>query len=323
VRNLPFSLVQEALSLKNPFQKILEGIELSREEDVLCYLQYHSAKHVLVVRAGVGKMNFENLGIPLAGDKSFDLEKLKRPGSFELLARFVEEALERSAYVARPVRLKGEPLGLLLLAGERSLAPKDLNEDWVDAIEWISKHRLMERQLEKVELMNFNSDLLSAPGLELQVTREVARAHRLNQPVSCIVFRVDKYAALSSQMNGLQIRNWMRAIGRLLKSNSRVNDHIGQLEEGLFAVILPHTDAKGAQVKATRISQMISKSELRVGSQKLKFSFSSAINEYPNLSEDAPHLISKTVDLVKLGPVDKQTVSVVQPRFSELSHLNL
>ena len=311
---LTFSSVFQVLKQKDPYKGLLQSLQLTHKEDVLCFLQYHSARHVLVVRAGVGDMNFENLGIPLSQDKKFDLERMKNPNGFELLKQFVNEALEKSSFFAYPVFVNEDPLGLLVLSSNRSLSAKDFPMEWVEALELIANYRLMVRQLSQVENFSLDTDLLNRKGFEIHAHREVARSRRTERPLSAIVFKVDAFEDLSKSMNGLQIRNWMRAIGKLLRAQSRLNDQVSYLGDGLFGTLLPHTNLEGAKVKARRIQGLVREAELRVGSAKLKFSLSCAINEYPRLCEDDISLVERAIDLVQMFREESNQVLEVQTR---------
>lgn len=304
----------KALNSKDPFMSFLQSIELNREGDVLCYLQYLSARHILVARAGKGMSSFDNLGLHLSQDKNFDLDKIRHPQSFELLKEFVSGALEREDYLASCVEVEGEPLGIVVLASKQVLEPGDFNMEWAQGIQLISSYGLLYRRVEKRDEYYPDTEILTPSGVHSFLQKEVIRARRLERPVSTVTFRVDHFEQHSQNMNSLQKKNWMLALGRLLKSQSRINDHVGRLKDGLFIVVLPHTSLEGAQTKATRLMEMVEESTLKVGGQSLKFSLSAVLNEYPRLSEGAEDLLSKSADLIETQVNEKSFLRAVGTR---------
>lgn len=295
---LSFQTFYEAVRDKNPYVRFFKSVELSHAQDILCYLQYLPARHVMVARGGKGLGSFENLGIDLSTDKKFDFGKLKDLSKFELLRDFVEGALEKSRFIAETVEYKGEPLGLVLLASNRDLEKTDFDSDWTHAIQFISSHRLLLRRIEKFDQFDPETEVLNPLGFQAQLQKEIVRARRLKLPLSTILFFVDRHQQLASSMNGIQRKNWMHALAKLLKAKSRVNDLVGKIDEGVFMVALPHTSLEGARSKATKLAKMIAEAKLKVGGKVLKFTVSSVINEYPRISADADELVSKSLDMM-------------------------
>lgn len=298
LRALSFQDFYEAVTDKNPYARFFKSVQLSHAQDILCYLQYLPARHVMVARGGKGLGSFENLGIDLASDKKFDFNKLKDLSNFELLKDFVEGALERSHFVAETVEYKNEPLGVMLLASHRPLQRENFDTNWTRAMEFIASHRLLLRRIEKFDQFDPDTEVLNPLGFQSQLQKEIVRARRLKLPVSTILFSVDRYQQLASSMNGIQRKNWMHALAKLLKSKSRVNDLVGRIDEGVFMVALPHTPLEGARSKAGKLAKMIAEAKLKVGGKVLKFTVSSVINEYPRVSADADELVSKSMDMI-------------------------
>jgi GGDEF domain-containing protein len=311
-----FSQFYAAFKDIEPYGMFFRGLRLPHEGDVICYLRYMSARHVLVAQAGKGLASFANLGIHLSQDKSFDLEKLRRPETFALLKEFVQNGLEKKNFLGQAVEVSGEPVGLVVLASDHELKEEDFDTSWGQVVEVIASYNAISKHLEKFDHMSPDLEVLSPQGLSSTLQKEVVRARRLKRPVSTVTFRVDDYKKASAAMNGIQKRNWMRAVGRLLKSQSRVNDWIGVLSgtDGVFLAVLPHTSLEGAQVTAERILSLVANSDLKVGGQKLHFTLTCALNEYPGLSEDADALLDKGKELLQTKEEAKNALFVTGTR---------
>lgn len=287
-----------AFTGKDFYTTFFNSLSLKDEGDVICYLSYLPTRHVLIARGGKGLASFENLGVALSHDQSFDLEKLRDPARFELLREFCESALGRTSYVGKPIEVHGEPVGVLLLASHRPLSSNDFSEDWKHALELFATHQVHLKRSEKLDHFCPDTDVLTVAGLYDQIEKEMARSRRTELPLSLIALRVDNYAVISQDMNGIQRKNWGHALARLLKKNSRLNDFVARLNEGYFVILLPHTKWEGAKIKAERFMSLISNSTLRVGGRDLAFTVSAVVNEYPRLSEDGEELLKKSVQVL-------------------------
>ncbi len=297
--SLSFKDFYRAFSQKDSYQAFFAKLNLKDDGDIVCYLSYLPARHVLIARGGKGLASFENLGIQLSHDKSFDLEKLREPNGFGLLQEFTEGALERSNYIAKAIEVHGEPVGVLVLASNRSLNPKEFPEDWKHALELLAMYQIDRRRIEKFDQFCPDTEVLTVSGLYNQIQKEVARSRRTELPLSLIALRIDDYAKLKKDMNGIQRKNWGHALSKLLRKNSRLNDFVARLNEGYFVILLPHTKWEGAQLKAERFISLISNSTLRVGGRNLAFTVSAVVNEYPRLSEDGEELLQRSVELLE------------------------
>jgi diguanylate cyclase (GGDEF)-like protein len=106
---------------------------------------------------------------------------------------------------------------------------------------------------------------------------EFSRARRYQYELSCILLEIDRLGALGD-LHGSDVRDLVEgAVADLLNRHSRSCDFVGRLGER-FVVVLPHTDAKGAQLLAQRIHDRVSELDVQAGDRPLRISVSVGVS---------------------------------------------
>ncbi len=102
---------------------------------------------------------------------------------------------------------------------------------------------------------------------------EFARARRYQYQLSCVLVEIDRLGTLGD-LHGSALRDQVEhAVAELLNRHSRSCDFVGRLGER-FVIVLPHTDAKGAQLLAQRLHDRVSGLDVRVDDRNLRISAS-------------------------------------------------
>lgn len=102
---------------------------------------------------------------------------------------------------------------------------------------------------------------------------EFSRARRYQYQLSCVLVEVDRLGALGD-LHGSDVRDQVEgAVADLLNRYSRSCDFVGRLGER-FVIVLPHTDAKGAELLAQRLHDRIAELEVQVDERPLRISAS-------------------------------------------------
>lgn len=106
---------------------------------------------------------------------------------------------------------------------------------------------------------------------------EFSRARRYQYQLSCVLVEVDRLGALGD-LHGSEVRDRIEsACAELLNRYSRSCDFVGRLGER-FVIVLPHTDAKGAQLLAQRLHDRIGELDVRVDGRALRVSASVGVS---------------------------------------------
>lgn len=102
---------------------------------------------------------------------------------------------------------------------------------------------------------------------------EFSRARRYQYQLSCVLLEIDRLGALGD-LHGADVRDRIEAsVADLLNRYSRSCDFVGRLGER-FVIVLPHTDAKGAQLLAQRLHDRIAELDVQVDGRSLRISAS-------------------------------------------------
>ncbi|MDB4996917.1 MAG: hypothetical protein JWM74_4349 [Myxococcaceae bacterium] len=95
--------------------------------------------------------------------------------------------------------------------------------------------------------------------------RQISSATRHGHPLSLIVLDIDHFKAINDTRGHNAGDAVLRALGRLLGTETRRSDLTGRWGGEEFVMALTHTNAAGARVLADRLCQRISQLEIRIG----------------------------------------------------------
>jgi len=119
--------------------------------------------------------------------------------------------------------------------------------------------------------------------LEETLQREFARARRLNQPLSIIMFDIDHFKAVNDSYGHEAGDVVLQSIARELQSVVRTEDIVCRFGGEEFVVVMPGMDFKKAAARASLILQAVRNLELLVGETKLiKITMSAGVASFPS-----------------------------------------
>ncbi|HOT68301.1 MAG TPA: diguanylate cyclase [Candidatus Saccharicenans sp.] len=119
--------------------------------------------------------------------------------------------------------------------------------------------------------------------LEETLQREFARARRLGQPLSVIMFDIDHFKAVNDSYGHEAGDVVLQSIARELQSAVRTEDIVCRFGGEEFVVVMPGMDFKKAAARASLILQAVRNLELLVGETKLiKITMSAGVASFPS-----------------------------------------
>lgn len=102
---------------------------------------------------------------------------------------------------------------------------------------------------------------------------EFSRARRYQYQLSCVLVEIDRLGTLGD-LHGSAVREQVEAaVADLLNRHSRACDFCGRLGDR-FVLVLPHTDATGAELLAQRLHDRVASLDVRVEERPLRVSAS-------------------------------------------------
>ncbi|MEC9284036.1 MAG: GGDEF domain-containing protein, partial [Bdellovibrionota bacterium] len=131
-----------------------------------------------------------------------------------------------------------------------------------------------------------------------RIEEEINRSRRTRFPLSCIYLDIDHFKKYNDQ-NGHQSGDvLLKQISALMKKSSRKTDIVARLGGEEFCILLPHTDAEGAAIKAEKLRRLVESTNFaNREKQPMGFvSISVGVSEYPSHAHDADGLVKAADD---------------------------
>jgi len=96
------------------------------------------------------------------------------------------------------------------------------------------------------------------------VDRELKRIKRSSEQVGLVIFDIDDAARFDKNISD----RLMIEVAHTIKTALRETDVLARIEGGMFAVMLPETEMKGAYSMADRVRELVTKKEFTFGGDK-------------------------------------------------------
>jgi diguanylate cyclase (GGDEF)-like protein len=112
---------------------------------------------------------------------------------------------------------------------------------------------LMHQQLAAAARTDPKTGLLNATAWQREADAEVARAQRTNSPLALLLVDVDHFKRVNDSHGHLIGDEVLRALATELRQQVRESDVVGRFGGEEFTVLLPGTDADGAESIAERL----------------------------------------------------------------------
>lgn len=138
---------------------------------------------------------------------------------------------------------------------------------------------LQEEMAETRQLLNEDAltGTLNRRGLEQTLSREIARAHRGDGALSLSMVDLDYFKKINDDYGHEAGDQMLVHFTELIKSIMRKSDALVRYGGEEFTLILPDTDARGANFVLGRLQQLMSKSPLKYEGRLINTTFSAGI----------------------------------------------
>lgn len=160
--------------------------------------------------------------------------------------------------------------------------------------EQLELSRVRMHDLYQVARVDSLSDLLTGLGnhraFQEESDRQVDAARRYGTPISVVLANLDDFKAVNEELGHEGGDQVLATFAEMLRSTMRSPDRAFRTGADEFAVILPHTDADGAEIFARRLLATALEPSR---SARNGISFSAGVSSCPALATDRRHLISQ------------------------------
>ncbi|MDK9557298.1 diguanylate cyclase [Marinobacter sp. M216] len=152
-----------------------------------------------------------------------------------------------------------------------------------------SSKRALERanaQLAKLSTTDRLTGLLNRGTWENLVDAEYERYRRYGHATSLVMFDIDHFKKVNDSYGHLAGDEVIKHAADLTKNNLRQSDTSGRYGGEEFGIILPETDAEGAQVICERIREAMEKSVVETSVASIQYTISMGIAELSDKPEN-------------------------------------
>ena len=260
----------------------------------LKYIPSHSS--LLVTRVCELDMNeFKNAGISLEEEPQSYFAKIKNPGTFQKLQKFMMGVFKIESYFSIPIVINENILGLVVIFDNLENQSKYINliDSYVHIFKIFVEKVYFQEKAQNLIVSDLHTGAYNKKFFMKILDQEMSRAYRIKHPLSLLYIDIDDFDSYVKR-NGEQVSHvLLRMIAHAFIKTSRKTDWVSKWKNGEFVMLLPHTDKERAMIKAERLRRMIHNAKLPYGDrQPLGYlSISVGISEYPSLSWDATSLI--------------------------------
>jgi len=217
-------------------------------------------------------------------------------------------SLDRQLVFDADTRLRGlEALKIFpLLAGDRVLGTlvagsrraSALGEEVVRMIEVIAiqaaqaifRAQLFE-QMERMAITDSLTGSLNRRAFQAKVDEALAQARRYKHSCSFIIADIDHFKVVNDTYGHGAGDLVLKGVARIIREKARDTDVVARFGGEEFAIAMPETDSRGAEIIAERIRQTVMNEVFLTELGPLKVTLSLGIASYPDHGEDREGLI--------------------------------
>lgn len=158
-------------------------------------------------------------------------------------------------YAGVPLRTRdGFNIGTVCAIG---LEPREFSPQQVDILASLARIVMDELELRRLATQDSLTGILSRRAFKDEAGRLFGLARRHSQPLSCIVFDIDKFKSINDAFGHAAGDRVLHEAARTCQTGLRQTDLIGRLGGEEFAVLLPHTAREAALEVAEKVRAAI------------------------------------------------------------------
>jgi len=165
--------------------------------------------------------------------------------------------------------------------------------DTTDTAIYRNMHEAAMRKLELASRVDGLTQLYNRAHWQKRLMEEFSRAQRYGNTLSLMLFDLDHFKSINDQYGHLAGDAVLVAVAQLVQQSLREPDVAGRYGGEEFGIILPNTDAPGAQVVAERLRQTIEQTPVRFERRDIPVSASVGLVEYRSDLADAEAMIAR------------------------------
>jgi diguanylate cyclase (GGDEF)-like protein len=187
-------------------------------------------------------------------------------------------------------------------------------------------HRVNQTHLKELSLQAVTdalTGLYNRRTFEVRLAEEWARAERSDSPLALMITDVDEFKAINDSRGHHFGDVALKEYARVIRETCRVQDTAYRIGGDEFALILPETDAPGAEVVAERIRLGVARSSVLGSNRDIPVTVSLGVSAAPDLASDSQTLfLQADAALYQVKHRGRDGVRVFADVFEDLARRN-
>lgn len=245
----------------------------------------------------IEKLRGVGFHLPIQISSQHDAEKINL--SIEKLKDFLVDALKVSQSEVFPFFNKEDFEGFIVVCNDfSSVQEHDIFLSCLGMLNLFVEYKNAVFERDKNRTLSSTTQLLMREPFYRRAKEEIARARRLQLPVSLISLSIDQFESYKRRLGEGFARKIQKIAAEVLQKTSRVEDTLSDLGHGEFAILLPHTDQQGAKLKAEKIRRIIESVKIHQlnSVENAGITVSLGLSEYPSACSGVDSLIKSAED---------------------------
>jgi diguanylate cyclase (GGDEF)-like protein len=241
---------------------------------------------------GVDVEDIKGVGSRLEPSESRDLPQHLREGVLpQALTQILKEGLHVSRFVWKPLLVQDWVEGILVFWGDEKFEFSKIENEFL-IFDLIYQKMHLQKKTDSLDFHDPVTELFNRNYYFRKLDEEMARARRLEKPVSLVKIAIDHLPEIEQSFGTHNRDLILRSIATLAQKTSRVNDITCRTNDNEITLILPHCARKGAALRAERLRRIVENHSFALNDMRI--TLSSGVSEYPSLSADAAGLDQST-----------------------------
>lgn len=243
---------------------------------------------VATAAQGIDIESVKGVGSRLTPDESRNLVTDLGAGQLpQELKELMAQGLRVRNFSSRAVPVHQSLDGLFVFWGDDAFDFRHIEDEFL-VFHLLYQQAHLIKRAESLEIYDVVTELYNQSYFVKKLDEEIARARRLQKPVSVIRLSVDHLIEIEQSFGRNNRDLILRTIASIVKKTGRINDLACRTDDNEFSLILPHCARKGAALRAERLRRMIEGHAFAIND--LKITISCGVSEYPSLSTGATDL---------------------------------
>tara|TARA_B100001248_G_scaffold240180_1_gene205959 strand:+ start:19251 stop:20774 length:1524 start_codon:yes stop_codon:yes gene_type:complete len=271
---------------------------------------------LLYKAAGLNIEDHKGVGVSLKNIDPKDYNAaVAKPQEMEDLKAMAREVFGFDKILASPLISENQVAGIILLQDIEEASHRRVYDNFLQVLRLNYQNAVMKMRMHEMAIKDPLTGLYNRRFYNEKLEEEINRSRRTKYPVSLIYLDIDHfktYNDTNGHQNGDLI---LKSIAKIMQKTSRANDIVARLGGEEFSIILPHTDLRGAALKAEKLRRVVESTKFPHGEkQPMGFvSISLGVSEYPAIAKDAESLVKVADDaLYKVKETSRNRVCVAQ-----------